>query len=112
MEKSWKLDLNKPWKNQTEKMKNWILHGCTDPRYALQVQWESDSGEINWNLDHEGLIPRLTRLFMKHQTDGLSSWVSKYTSNKLCHVCSGSRLRPEARAAASGRPLLPGGDCG
>ena len=95
MEKSWKLDVTLPWKKIPKRTRQWILHGCADPRYELKCKFKGDKGEYQWDSQYEGLIPRLTRLFMNHKKDGKKSWVAKYTSVLDCQACSGKRLRSD-----------------
>ncbi|MBT3980195.1 MAG: excinuclease ABC subunit UvrA [Bacteriovoracaceae bacterium] len=93
LEKDWKLDLNKPWNKLPKKLRQRVLDGSTDPRYELSLSWDGDNGEYHWNANYEGLITRLMRLYMKHQTQGRKSWVAKYTSTLGCADCAGQRLK-------------------
>lgn len=95
MEESWGLDLNTSWKKLPKTIRNRILYGSNDPKHKLSLRWEGESGEGSWSSNYEGLIPRLTRLYMKAKADGKKSWITKYTSVLPCDVCHGKRLRPE-----------------
>jgi excinuclease ABC subunit A len=98
LEEGWGLDLNKPWNKLPKKMVERVLNGSEDPKYELSLVWEGDTGEYQWNANYEGLMPRLMRLYMKHQTQGRKSWVAKYTSTLGCTDCGGQRLRPSVNS--------------
>ncbi|MBL6989600.1 MAG: excinuclease ABC subunit UvrA [Bacteriovoracaceae bacterium] len=95
MEKAWDLNLNTPWRKLTKELQNRILHGCSDKRFQLNLKWQGESGSGSWNTSYEGIIPRLMRLYLKSKSDGVKSWVSRYTSVLPCPECLGRRLRPE-----------------
>jgi excinuclease ABC subunit A len=98
MEKTWKLDIDVPWNKLPKKMRDWVLSGCDDPKFELKMYWEGQNSEFSWNTQYEGLIKRLTRLYIKHNNDGKTSWVTKYTSVLPCSTCHGLRLLPEVLA--------------
>jgi len=98
LEKDWGLDLNKPWNKISKTIRERVLNGSEDPKYELSLSWDGDNGEYHWNANYEGLIPRLMRLYMKHQTQGRKSWVAKYTSTLPCTVCNGQRLKPSVNS--------------
>ncbi|MFT6070749.1 MAG: excinuclease ABC subunit A [Bacteriovoracaceae bacterium] len=98
LEADWGLDLYKPWKKIPKKLRERVLNGSDDPKHELNLVWEGDKGEYQWNAQYEGLITRLMRLYMKHQTQGRKSWVAKYTSTLPCDTCKGQRLKPSVNS--------------
>lgn len=98
LEKDWGLDLYKPWNKIPKKLRERVLYGSDDPRYELSLSWDGDNGEYHWNANYEGLITRLMRLYMKHQTQGRKSWVAKYTASMPCRACAGTRLKPSVNS--------------
>lgn len=98
LEADWGLDLDKPWKKIPKKLRERVLNGSEDPKHELNLVWEGDKGEYQWNAQYEGLITRLMRLYMKHQTQGRKSWVAKYTSTLPCTTCNSQRLKPSVNS--------------
>jgi excinuclease ABC subunit A len=95
IEKKWGIDLKSPWNKIPTKIQKRLLYGTTEKKYQLKLKWEGENGQSTWNVDYEGLIPRLMRLHMKSKGDGKRSWVTKYTSVLPCKSCNGSRLKEE-----------------
>lgn len=95
MEEQWGVDFSLPWNKFSKSLQKRILYGSTEKKYQLSLEWEGESGDARWNVDYEGLVPRLLRLYMKSKTDGKRTWVSKYTSVMPCEACHGTRLKPE-----------------
>ncbi|RKY36646.1 MAG: excinuclease ABC subunit UvrA [Candidatus Omnitrophota bacterium] len=55
-----------------------------------------------WGKKYEGIIPHLTRLFAKTESEFLKQEINKYMSSLPCPVCRGARLRKESLAVKVG----------
>ncbi len=85
-------DLNKPWKDLPEELRNVIIYGTESPReYTLN----SDEFESEYHF-YEGLIPQLWRRYRNTESDWVKNEIESYMVKKTCPVCGGSRLRREA----------------
>lgn len=54
------------------------------------------------NRKFEGVIPRMERLYLETKSNYSRKHLSKYMSDRKCHVCDGKRLRPEVLAVTVG----------
>ena len=54
------------------------------------------------NRKFEGVIPRLERLYFETKSNYSRKYLSKFMSDRKCHVCDGKRLRPEVLAVTVG----------
>jgi excinuclease ABC subunit A len=68
-----------PWKKLPKATRDAILFG------SKKVEWE-------------GIAPRLLRLWRQSQSDEMKEYYGKFLSDRPCHDCDGTRLKPESRA--------------
>ena len=54
------------------------------------------------NRKFEGVIPRMERLYVETKSNYSRKYLSKFMSDRKCHVCGGKRLRPEVLAVTVG----------
>ena len=73
------VDLDTPWVQLPEEVKQGILYGM--------------KGRVR---TFEGVIPNMERRFMETSSDWMREELSKYQTNAVCESCHGERLRPEA----------------
>ena len=79
--KSYKVNMDTPWKKLSEKTRDIILYG--DP--------EGDHGP-----GFEGVIPNLEYRFHNTDSEYVKERIHQYMSVQPCPACKGARLRPEA----------------
>ena len=76
-----------------------ILYGCDD-KIAFNFKRKNKSYMVNRKF--EGVIPRMERLYLETTSNYSRKYLSKFMSDRKCHVCDGKRLRPEVLAVTVG----------
>ena len=90
----YKIDMDKPYKDLTEKEKQIVLIGSDQP-----FKYEITS--VNGNVMHrngyiEGVKTRIDRLYNNTQSDMMREMFEYYVRDKECTTCHGARLNPQA----------------
>ncbi len=97
------FSLNVPVKELPQKIINIILYGeGTDDNFLVKSKIQNSKLETNSQDTFEGVIPQLERRY--HQTDSeyTREEIEQYMIERICEVCKGKRLRPEALAVKVG----------
>jgi excinuclease ABC subunit A len=94
--RDFKVPLDKPWADLTEKQKTLIMHGAGEKR--VTVRWAGRHGSGSWAMKFEGVVNQLTRRFKETKSESMRQWYQKYFHEARCGECKGLRLRPESRA--------------
>jgi excinuclease ABC subunit A len=92
------IDLDKPWKDLSERARKILLHGSGTREVTLEWSWKSQDGgkEVRGKdrKPYEGILPALARAA---QTPG-HSHADRFLSSAPCPACEGTRLNAAARA--------------
>ena len=96
MERQWGVDFDTPWQKLPAKIRRWILYGSQGG--VLKVNWKSARMEGSWETEFEGLIPEMTRRYLKTGSEMAKAWYAQFMSTMPCPACQGMRLRPEVCA--------------
>ena len=99
MEKQWKIDFDRPWKDLPKKHKDLILYGGNK---TLKVTWEGEKSSGTWEQEYEGLVHSYMRRYLKTKSDGMKTWYQKFMSSSHCSSCKGARLKKEVLAVKVG----------
>jgi excinuclease ABC subunit A len=93
------FSLDEPVKNLTPEQMKLILYGKSSFSYKYRNRYGQERQYFN---GFEGVIPRMERLY--HDTDSENSrvYVERYMVSRICSVCEGKRLKPEALAVTVG----------
>jgi len=95
--KKYKINLEKPIKELSEKQLELLLFGDQGINPALEVDAADESIPQEFTGSYEGIIPMLKRWFTStHSTEVLREWVEKYMDLATCTACNGTRLRKES----------------
>ena len=86
------VDLEKPWKELPENFRNLILYGVEDLE-----DYDEENPRPQFYF-WEGLIPNLWRRYYSTESDWVREEIERYMVKKVCPVCGGTRLKPEALA--------------
>ena len=92
--KLYKIDLDKPWKDLTEREQHICLYGSEEP-----FKYEITS--VNGNVMHrngyiEGVKTRIDRLYNNTNSDMMREVFEYYVRDKECTTCHGARLNEQA----------------
>jgi excinuclease ABC subunit A len=90
-----KVNTATPFNKLPAKTRKELLTGTGDKKYS--VNWKAKSGSGKFEIEWEGILPRLMRRFRSTQSESSRDWYAKFMSNAQCSGCHGTRLRPESR---------------
>ncbi|MCL5411294.1 MAG: excinuclease ABC subunit UvrA [Patescibacteria group bacterium] len=88
------FSLHEPIKNLSEEAKKALLYGDDS---ILHVTFRNRFNRTRtYSTTFEGIIPNLMRRFKETESDYVKNEIQKYMGQKLCPICQGARLKPEA----------------
>jgi len=94
--KQYKIDMDKPLKDFTEREKDIIFNG-SDKEFKYEII--SESGNVmHRNGFIQGVCTRINRLYMNTTSDMMKSFYEFYLRDTECPTCHGARLSKEALA--------------
>jgi excinuclease ABC subunit A len=97
---SFKVPLDKPWKDLPRDLKQMLLYGSGDE--TMSIRWSEGGRSGTYKTSFEGIIPMLMRRFKETTSESMRKHYLRYFSDKACSACKGERLRPESRAVTIG----------
>ncbi len=94
------FDLNIPWKNLGTDIQQKILYGVKEP---LSINYTPQHGYMkHYSAHFEGVIPSLDKRYKQTESENAREEIETYMSVRVCPVCHGARLKPEALAVTVG----------
>ena len=101
--RTFKFDLNAPWKTLSDAVQRTILHGA--PGRTLRFSAEgSRSGE--YESEWEGVLGNVERRFRESTSDAVRNQLEEFMVEMPCAACKGRRLKPESLSVQiSGRSI-------
>ncbi|HTK07021.1 MAG TPA: excinuclease ABC subunit UvrA [Ktedonobacteraceae bacterium] len=94
------FNLETPWNELSEEIKQKVLYGIDE---QLVIRYTPQHGNTrNYNVHFEGVIPNLDRRYKQTDSDGIREEIEAYMTGRVCPVCNGARLKPEALAVTIG----------
>src|SRR5207237_2026014 len=100
LSQSFKVPLDKPWKDLPRETRDLLLHGSGDE--TMSIKWSEGGRSGTYRTSFEGIIPMLMRRFKETISESMRKHYLRYFSDKACSACKGERLRPESRAVSVG----------
>ena len=97
--KHFNFSMDTPFNELTKEQRDMILHGCDD---KIPFSFKRRNKSYQVNRQFEGVIPRMERLYIETKSNYSRKYISKFMSDRKCHVCHGKRLRPEVLAVTVG----------
>lgn len=97
--KHFNFSMDTPFNELTNEQKDIILYGCDD---KIPFSFKRRNKSYQVNRQFEGVIPRMERLYIETKSNYSRKYISKFMSDRKCHVCHGKRLRPEVLAVTVG----------
>jgi len=96
MAKAYKQSMVAQWKDLSEEFRNALLYGSGDR--AIKFTYREANHTYHHDKPFEGVIPNIERRWRTTDSDHMREELSKYQLSKVCDVCHGQRLKPEALA--------------
>ncbi len=97
--KHFNFSMDTPFNELTKEQRDMILYGCDD---KIPFSFKRRNKSYQVNRQFEGVIPRMERLYIETKSNYSRKYISKFMSDRKCHVCHGKRLRPEVLAVTVG----------
>lgn len=97
--KHFNFSMDTPFNELTNEQQDIILYGCDD---KIPFSFKRRNKSYQVNRQFEGVIPRMERLYIETKSNYSRKYISKFMSDRKCHVCNGKRLRPEVLAVTVG----------
>ncbi len=93
------FSMDTPFEELPKEYQDTILFGC-DEKIPFTFKRRNKSYMVNRKF--EGVVPRMQRLYFETKSSYSRKYLSKFMSDRVCHVCGGKRLRPEVLAVTVG----------
>jgi excinuclease ABC subunit A len=94
--KTYKQSMVAPWKDLPENFRHALLYGTgTMP---VKFTYREANHTYHHDKPFEGVIANIERRWRTTDSDWMREELGKYQLSKLCDVCNGQRLKPEALA--------------
>ena len=93
------FSMDTPFNELDEKNQDILLYGCNE---KIPFNFKRRNKSYMVNRKFEGVIPRMERLYLETKSNYSRKYISKFMSDRKCHVCDGKRLRPEVLAVTVG----------
>lgn len=97
--KHFNFSMDTPFNELTKEQQDIILYGCDD---KIPFSFKRRNKSYQVNRQFEGVIPRMERLYIETKSNYSRKYISKFMSDRKCHVCHGKRLRPKVLAVTVG----------
>ncbi|MGH0033627.1 MAG: excinuclease ABC subunit UvrA [Myxococcota bacterium] len=98
------IPFDKPWRRLSARQRDLLLHGAPGKRF--RVSWKGKSGSGQFDIEWEGVLPRLMRRFMQTSSERAKKWYTQFLADARCSTCAGTRLRAESAAVKVGGATL------
>ena len=93
LSKSFKFDLDAPFKNLSDKAKNIIFYGTED---ELEIEYEDTYRTIKLKQTFPGVINSLKKRYDETDSETIREELVKYQNLTKCHNCGGYRLNEQS----------------
>ena len=94
------FSLGTPWRILSEDQRQKVLYGSSEP---LTIRYTPQHGRTrSYTINFEGVIPNLDRRYKQTESESVREEIESYMSARICPVCHGARLKPEALAVTVG----------
>jgi excinuclease ABC subunit A len=100
--KHFKIPMDKPFRQLSEKHKNILFNGSGEERIAMQWEAQSGHGKGEFMKTFEGVIPNLLRRYRETSSEDVRRWIETFMTQRDCPTCKGARLRKESLAILIG----------
>ncbi|MEH0148076.1 excinuclease ABC subunit UvrA [Corynebacterium sp. Q4381] len=99
-------DLDSPWQDLSEEDRQWILFTDERPVVTVKPTRGADQIQRNYEGTWRSVASYLTKTLAETQSDTLRKRVLGYMESRVCEVCGGRRLNPEAlNVTYAGMPI-------
>jgi excinuclease ABC subunit A len=90
----YKFDLDMPFKDLSEEVKNIIFYGTGDEK--IKFDYDEGSRSYSVNKEFEGVVNSLNKRWKSTDNSWIRDELEKFQDLTKCHACHGYRLKPES----------------
>jgi excinuclease ABC subunit A len=90
------FDVQQPFGSLSPEMQQLLLYGSQGE--PVRLAYDMQGRTYQYQHAYEGVIPSLQRRYDETESSGVREELERYMRPRLCTVCQGARLRPEALA--------------
>ncbi len=94
------FDLNTPFKNLSDEVKNAVLYGTGDVK--IKLDYDRSYGKGSYYAPFEGIVNNLERRYRETTSDYAKHELEKFINTVKCPKCGGARLNDEILAVTVG----------
>lgn len=94
--KHYNFDINTPWKDLPEDIKNIVLYGSGNQK--IQMNYTRSYGSGSYSVPFEGVVTNLERRYHETTSEYSKHDLEKYINTIPCSKCHGARLNDEVLA--------------
>ncbi|MDR1705637.1 MAG: excinuclease ABC subunit UvrA [Clostridiales bacterium] len=94
--KHYDFDVNTPYRDLPERIKNVILYGSDGEKITIEYQSGGTTRYYQWAF--EGVISSLNRRYRETSSPGMKEAYEQFITRVSCPTCGGKRLKPEILA--------------
>jgi len=95
--KHYKFDVQKPWNQLPEKIRQIVLHGNDGEKIQFNYENKKKGNKWAWQHSFEGILPNMQRRYTETESQMVREELMKYQSTQACASCKGTRLNAAAR---------------
>ena len=96
LSKTYKINLDTPWKKLSAKAQKIILHGAAGKK--LDIDYKDSRFQVKYQKSWRGVIPGLERRYRDTGSDKVREHLQAFMGMTACAACEGSRLKPSSMA--------------
>ena len=97
--KHFKFSMDTPFEDLSKEHQEILLFGCNE---KIPFNFKRRNKSYMVNRKFEGVVPRMQRLYFETKSSYSRKYLSRFMSDRKCHVCDGKRLKPEVLAVTVG----------
>ncbi len=92
--KTYKFDLNTPWRDLPASVQKTLLHGA--PGKTITYQYDSERWHGSYESGWKGVLDHVEKRYRETSSDAVREQLEQYMLEQPCPTCEGRRLKPES----------------
>jgi excinuclease ABC subunit A len=89
-----------PYSELPKKAREIVMYGTGEETFQVPM------GYRNYETTYEGVVANLERRYRETDSDYVRKEIEKYMTERKCHVCNGTRLKPEIAAVTVSKTTI------
>jgi excinuclease ABC subunit A len=102
--KTYKFDLDAPWKNLSPAVQKTLLKGA--PGKTITYQYDSERWHGSYESGWKGVLDHVEKRYRETASDAVREQLEQYMVEQPCPTCGGRRLKPESLSVLVARKSI------